>query len=275
MSSETINQHERAFRTWRILSSCALSGTDITYGALAKQLGIHHRPVRFILGLIQDYCLTEKLPPLTILVISGKGKPGTGFIAWDIGNLEEGRRKVHSFSWQDVVNPFAFAESGSAFEDVSQRLLTTPEEAEEIYATVKVRGMAQQIFRESILQAYEYTCAFSGIRLPEVLDAVHITPWSECMPSERLDPRNGILMTGLHHKLFDFGYIVLLPDYTLAVSPIIMEKARSGKTGFDSIAQLNGRQMILPKDAQLWPGQKYTALHRKRHREKHEPTFNE
>ena len=46
---------------------------------------MHHRVISHILSKIQDYCLEEKLPPLTILVVGKSNRhPVTGFIAWDI-----------------------------------------------------------------------------------------------------------------------------------------------------------------------------------------------
>jgi hypothetical protein len=70
--------------------------------------------VRYILGLIQDYCLKEKLPPLTILVVNQGGKPSTGFIAYDVDKFEEGKSLVHSYNWSSIPNPFAFASGGTA-----------------------------------------------------------------------------------------------------------------------------------------------------------------
>ena len=48
-----------------------------------------------MLGLIQNYCIEEKLPPLTILVVDKSGKPGTGFIAYDVDKLAEGMALVY------------------------------------------------------------------------------------------------------------------------------------------------------------------------------------
>ncbi len=61
-----VNQVERASRAWPVLVAIARDEKTITYGELARALGIHHRPIRYVLGLIQDYFLAEKLPPLTI-----------------------------------------------------------------------------------------------------------------------------------------------------------------------------------------------------------------
>jgi len=105
-----VNQYERAYRTWSILTQYAARKSSITYGQIGKRLGIHHRPTRFILDLIQNYCLEEKLPPLTVLAVNqGTGLPGLGFIAWDVDNLEQGRQQVFSHPWSSFKNPFTFA----------------------------------------------------------------------------------------------------------------------------------------------------------------------
>jgi len=86
-----LNQVERAYRAWPILIARAENETPITYGELAGSFGLHHRAVRYVLGVIQDYCLNEDLPPLTILVINAQtGTPGPGFIAWDMEDLDRG-----------------------------------------------------------------------------------------------------------------------------------------------------------------------------------------
>ena len=65
-----INQEQRAFHTWEILIRCAAKNEKITYGELAKKLGLHHRAIRYALGPILEYCLLNELPPLTILIIN-------------------------------------------------------------------------------------------------------------------------------------------------------------------------------------------------------------
>ena len=89
-----VNQVERASRAWPVLTAIAKKGKTITYGELAEVLGIHHRPIRYVLGVLQDYCLAEKLPPLTILVVNQSGEPGPGFIAHSFDDLEAGYSEV-------------------------------------------------------------------------------------------------------------------------------------------------------------------------------------
>jgi hypothetical protein len=60
MPQGRVNQYERAFRAWPLLTATAAKRSTITYADLSAQLHIHPRPIRFVLGPIQDWCLEEK-----------------------------------------------------------------------------------------------------------------------------------------------------------------------------------------------------------------------
>ena len=78
-----VDHVERAYRAWPKLIGAAKERSPITYRELAQALDIHHRPVRYVLDVIQNYCISEHLPPLTISVVNqAQGMPGNGFIAW-------------------------------------------------------------------------------------------------------------------------------------------------------------------------------------------------
>ena len=70
-----VNHYERAFRAWPLLVKAAEDHETITYKDLAAHLGIHPRPIRYVLAVIQDYCLAEKKPPITILVVGSCRSP--------------------------------------------------------------------------------------------------------------------------------------------------------------------------------------------------------
>jgi len=108
-----IDQNYRAHQAWEILVHQAEKRDTITYGAMSAIMGIHHRPSRYFLGLIQDFCKQNSLPPLSILVTNAKGLPGPGFTEWPLEKLEEGKKLVCSFNWRNIQNPFpnAFEEA--------------------------------------------------------------------------------------------------------------------------------------------------------------------
>ncbi len=238
------NHWQRAYLAWDELGDFAASRQTVSYDRLGKLIGIHHRVVRFALALIQDYCLANGLPPLTILVVGKSNrKPGQGFIAWE-GDPAEGKEQVFAWDWKAYGNPFSFAAGGATRDQVARHLVADPASAADVYATVKVRGAAQMLFRQALLEAYSRRCALTGSTLQTGLESAHIISWSEATPAERLDVRNGILLTSWHHRLWDAGILSIGADYQVRVDPDILSTA----TGFDADAlhSIEGTRLILP-----------------------------
>jgi putative restriction endonuclease len=259
---EKVNQEQRAFLAWPILTECASTGQTITYGQLGERLNVHHRAIRFILGVIQDYCLNNELPPLTILVLNqNTGLPGDGFIAWDIVNAEDGLKKVHDFNWTKLENPFQFAKTGSTQEQLVESLVDSPSTSDIVYAKVKVRGVTQRLFRQALLRVYDYSCAICGLSFTETLEASHIIPYSLADSRQKLDVRNGLLLCSNHHKLFDSGYITINQDYTISYfDPTGKSGVHSQYDILNSIA-LHGHKISLPKDIKHYPNKDYLKKH--------------
>jgi putative restriction endonuclease len=248
-----VNQFKRAFQAWPILADVARNKGRISYGNLAKEIKIHHRPVRFVLEEIQNYCLQEKLPPLTILVENKKGVVGRGFIAWDADDLDSGLQKVYTFDWNGIPNPFEFASDGATPEEIASALAKRTVTSKDVYAKVRVRGMGQIIFREMLLRVYGGRCAFSGYKAKSLLQAAHILPWSQCKAEERLEPSNGILLSVLHHRLFDLDWVRIDENYQIFVNQELVEKQSFSKDELALLAGLNGKPMSLPSDSANWP----------------------
>jgi putative restriction endonuclease len=159
---KSVNQFERANRAWPVLVRVAREGHPITYGDLGKEIGVHHRPVRFVLAKIQEYCQQDGKLPLTIVAQNRKGEVGPGFIAWDHDDIENGRNAVYSFPWHTLSNPFEFAADGTQPEEIARGLAANAKDAKDKFARVKVRGVAQAIFRRALLDLYNRRCAISG-----------------------------------------------------------------------------------------------------------------
>ena len=262
--SDFINQEERAYRAWNILVNCASQNKKITYKDIASFLNLkHHRPVRYFLDIIQNYCLNEKLPPLTILVVNQSGFPGQGFIAWDVNNFDEGIKLVYEYNWKNIPNPFEYAKTGDTYSDFVNKLISIPESSQDIYSKIKVRGIAQQIFREALLEVYGKSCAVCGITFEEALEATHIIPWSKCNTKDRLNINNGILLCSLHHKLFDSGLLTVTSNYKI--------KFLDGKskiknlTKYDTLftLDLQDKNIRLPNDRLHWPKIEFIEEHNK------------
>lgn len=256
-----VSQLDRARRAWPILAHVAAQRTTITYGRLGAALDVHHRAIRYVLSVIQDYCMEELLPPLTILVVNQSGRPGAGFIAHDHNDLEAGFEKVWKSDWAKLRNPFEFVESGETIQSLVATLAREPEEAEAVYVRVRSRGVGQLLFREALLQVYKKQCAFTGFGFTEALEACHIVPWAEASGAERLDVRNGILLNSLHHRLFDAGIMTL--DEGRRIRYRSSKNNRAGSTGFERamVTDLDGQLMRLPRLKNRQPLAQYIRRH--------------
>ena len=214
---------------------------------------------------MQDYCLEEKLPPLTILVINkAQGAPGDGFIAWDADDLETGLAKVYAFNWNVMDNPFSYSADGSTEDDIVEELIGAPDKAGEIFARVKVRGTAQMIFRSALLRIYDRGCAFCGLTFDDALDAAHIIPWADSSAQQRMDPNNGILLCTVHHRLFDVGLMTLSKGMVLYADPSGNEGEYSASDKEVSVAR-HGKAALLPKLARHRPDVDALTVHHKQH----------
>jgi putative restriction endonuclease len=248
-----VNHYERAFRAWPVLAEVAGNRATVTYGQLAHQLGIHHRTVRFVLAVIQDYCLQDQLPPLTILVVTqDRGMPGEGFIAWDFDDLPEGYRRVYAYPWQELPNAFAFAGDGATPDELAEQLVVTPEESASVYGQLS-RGIAQVVFRSALMRAYGQRCAFCGLSLTDALVAAHIIPWGEASEEQRLAPSNGLLLCSTHHALFDAGILTVTHDWRIACRLDTSSGHQWTDADQRTALALHGQQISLPADPRLRP----------------------
>lgn len=249
-----VNQHQRAAKAWEVLIKVAEKKDFVRYKELGDKIGIHHRVVRFVLAVIQDYCLENNLPPLTILIGDENGMPGKGFTAWDRDNINQGKEEVYNYNWTSLQNPFRFALKGESEEDLIIKLLEEPEKSKEVYQKVKARGMAQIIFRKALLKAYKSRCAICGVSYKFVLQAAHIIPWSKSSSEQKMDVCNGLLLCANHHCLFDKGYIQIDVNYNIIIAPKLKTNSNKDKeltTNFDN------QKLILPTNIKWLPNLQY------------------
>lgn len=118
-----------------------------------------------------------------------------------------------------------------------------PKEGKTREQTVKVR-VNQSFFRKTILAAYNNTCCITGIRQPELLIAGHIRPWNLDIKN-RLNPRNGIAINGLHDKAFENGLMTITTDYKIKISPNLKKKIND-KIIQDYFIYFDDKPIILP-----------------------------
>jgi hypothetical protein len=89
---------QRAAKIWPVLILAASNKQILTYDFLANLIGVPPPALGQLLEPIQSYCLINKLPPLTILVVSKKtGLPGSGFSA--VSEIPKYQIKVFEYDW--------------------------------------------------------------------------------------------------------------------------------------------------------------------------------
>ncbi len=113
--------------------------------------------------------------------------------------------------------------------------------------------LGQGRFRREVERLWQNACSVSGCAVREMLRASHIKSWKRSSDVERLDGRNGLLLTADLDALFDKGLISFGDDGGMLVA--------------DRIAATDRRLFRLPRPLRETPtrGQRgYLADHRRR-----------
>ena len=78
--------------------------------------------------------------------------------------------------------------------------------------------IGQGKYREDLLIECPY-CPFTLVNDERLLIASHIKPWAKANNEEKIDPKNGFMLTPTYDKLFDRGFITFDDDKRVIVSP--------------------------------------------------------
>lgn len=116
-------------------------------------------------------------------------------------------------------------------------------------------------FRRLVCQAYDDTCAVTGLRIingggRSEVQAAHIWPVEHGGPDV---VGNGLALSGTAHWLFDRHLISLTPDYRLLVAHNRVPEPLRGLF----VGQMD--RIRLPKDKSLYPNPEYVSRHRERY----------
>ena len=141
--------------------------------------------------------------------------------------------------------------------DLEAHLDLTKKEGVEKLVAVKVR-VNQDIFRKMVLANYEGKCCVTGLSVPDVLRASHISPWAED-EKNRLNPENGLCLSATYDAAFDRHLISFDENYRLIVSKAIKDHYTdaAAKSYF---LDREGQKMSLPTKFQ--PSQALLEKHR-------------
>lgn len=77
--------------------------------------------------------------------------------------------------------------------------------------------IGQGLYREKLLEECPF-CPITMINDERLLIASHIKPWAVSTDTERLDPKNGFMLSPLYDKLFDRGFITFTDDRCVHIS---------------------------------------------------------
>lgn len=95
---------ERAAQIWSVLAWAAHDRQVLTYDIVSRLIGVPPVGLGQLLEPIQSYCLVNRLPPLTILVVrSDTGLPGVGFVAAQ--DIPRTQLDVFSYDWLEHGAP--------------------------------------------------------------------------------------------------------------------------------------------------------------------------
>lgn len=132
---------------------------------------------------------------------------------------------------------------------IEEELKDIPKNGEVRKALVNAR-VNQGVFRNRLLKRY-HKCCLCEIQSPGLLTASHIKPWSECLPSEKLDADNGFLLCPNHDSLFDAGYISFKDDGSIMISDKLNKNDAT-------VMNISSNMMIEVKEGNM----KYLKYHR-------------
>ncbi|MDB4925932.1 HNH endonuclease [Mucilaginibacter sp.] len=82
--------------------------------------------------------------------------------------------------------------------------------------------LKQSVFRQRVMENFNYECCLTGITEGELLIASHIIPWAHQI-EHRLNPGNGLCLSIFYDKLFDKGYFTLDLDWKVQISSRVSE----------------------------------------------------
>jgi len=114
--------------------------------------------------------------------------------------------------------------------------------------------VAQGTFRARLLDAYGGRCAVTGDHTLPVLDAAHIQRY---LGPASNHVQNGLLLRTDLHRLYDFGYVTVTPNYHFAVSTRLRDEFDNGRAYY----ALDGTRIALPESAGARPSTAALAWH--------------
>jgi putative restriction endonuclease len=121
-------------------------------------------------------------------------------------------------------------------------------------------------FRQSVVAAYDFTCALTGHRLVtlgagSLVDAAHIRPVSHGGPCV---VANGLALSKSAHWLFDEGLWSVDGEWRVLVAYDRFQERLVPEAAGSLLRDLAGRVLHLPRRREHWPAAEFVAWHARR-----------
>lgn len=160
--------------------------------------------------------------------------------------------KVNSDAWKYSIEIDQMVEKAfTAYQDETSKRKTR-------LVNDQVRGTG---FSLKIKEIYNNNCAICKSRVitpygRTLVEGAHIIPWSE---SYNDDPRNGISLCRNHHWLFDKYLIALREDYSVEISPYLLNSNNT-----IDINSIKDNRILLPENSDYYPAKEAILDHKNR-----------
>lgn len=139
-------------------------------------------------------------------------------------------------------------------------LSNLPEGAE--LTTVTRQRINQQFFHNAVLCSYEDRCCVTGLGHRQLLEACHISSWSDDIKN-RTNPKNGLCMNPFFHQAFDCFLFTVTPDFKIEISEQMMESTVDNS--FRAyLVSIKGSNIIMPE--KFTPDPNLLAIHYEQYR---------
>jgi putative restriction endonuclease len=209
-----LKQVREAVNDWVLYYEPRRGGGRLAYFATARVVRIESDSIRenHFYAIMSDYVEFANPVPFKIgdqYFESGLKRPD-GKV-----NLGLFQRAVHLLPFQEYMKIVKFGLASTADflmkDESAQSLVAEPMEdyGRPLIASVVSRPHRDKAFQQIIRQAYDSTCAITGLKLINgggrcEIEAAHIKPVKEHGPDS---PRNGIALSRTFHWMFDRGLI--------------------------------------------------------------------
>lgn len=95
---------ERAVQLYHMLIAAAGNRQTLTYQQVSNLTGCFPAALGEVLGYLMNWCSSQRLPPLTVLVVrTGSGKPGPGLLT--SADHDADRERVFDLNWYRIKPP--------------------------------------------------------------------------------------------------------------------------------------------------------------------------